>query len=300
MSTRSAVEHHFSAETSPRGFLYHAARAFALPAQAWRHTVLFRHFFGREFESRFQGTALGPFWVLVQPLFLFVVYFAVFGLGFRGALSGAEMVFFAVYLFSGIVCFHALIAGTTQAMNAIVGNSSLVKKVAFPCELLPLVAPAVETSVLLVGLALAIGVGAAVGVASPGLELLALPLFLIVLLAIGTGLGLLLANLNVFVRDVRQLYTIVTTPWLFLSPNFWMPKDFFDPGSPIETVAMIVNPAYCPLLAVRQIIGLDPARIGIHTSLATNLGVGAAWGVVLLVVGYGSFMTHKHKYADLV
>jgi lipopolysaccharide transport system permease protein len=298
----SGIEQHFSAHATPRGFVHHAIRAGTLPRRAWEHAVLFRHFFSRELESRFQGTLLGPAWVLVHPVFLFLVYFAVFGFGLRDTMGHQDLSLFAVYLFSGIVCFHGLTAGTNQAMNAIVGNSNLVKKVAFPCELLPIVSPAVETLVLMIGLSVALVAGWLSGVATPGLSLLALPIFALALLAIGTGLGLLLANLNVFVRDIRQLYGILTTPWLFLSPNFWMPHQLFGPdgGSAMETACMVLNPAYCMLLAARQILGLDAGVLGIHTSLAVNLGVALAWGVGLMAVGYGTFMANKHKYADLV
>jgi lipopolysaccharide transport system permease protein len=302
VSSSAPFEHHYSAADSPRGFLYHAVRALSLPRRAFEHSVLFRHFFGSELRGRFQGTMLGPVWVLVHPLFLFVVYFLVFGVGLRNNDGDGGIAFFAVYLFSGIVCFHALVSGTSSAMNAIVGNSNLVKKVAFPCELLPVVSPAVETVVLMVGLGVAILAGWLSGAASPGLGLLALPLFALVLSMIGTGLGLLLAHLNVFVRDVRQLYGILTTPWLFMSPNFWTPKVFFDSPEKLwaETVSMVLNPAYCLLLAARQIVGLDEATIGIHTTLGFNLAVAAAWGGVLLAIGYGAFMSNKHKYADLV
>lgn len=302
MSTSSGIEHQYSAETSPRGFLHHAVRAWSLPGRAWQHAVLFQHFYRRELTGRFQGSVLGPLWVLVHPLFLFLVYFAVFGYGLRRVGSGGGMTFFAVYLFSGIVCFHGLIQGTVAAMSSIVGNSSLVKKVAFPCELLPVVPPAVEATVYLVGLAIAIVAGMATGVARPGPALLAIPVFMAILLTLGTGLGLLLANLNVFLRDTRQLYGILTTPWLFLSPNFWTPKQIFPAPDKLwlESIWGLVNPAYCLLLANRQIIGMDEETIGIRTSLSHNLGVAAAWSLVLFIVGYGTFMTQKHKYADLV
>ena len=98
----SGIEQHFSAHATPRGFVHHAIRAGTLPRRALQHAVLFRHFFSRELESRFQGTVLGPAWVLVHPVFLFLVYFAVFGFGLRDTMGHQDLSLFAVYLFSGI------------------------------------------------------------------------------------------------------------------------------------------------------------------------------------------------------
>ena len=298
---RSAIEHYYSAETSPRGFGYHALRAFSLIGVTRRHWTLFKHFFGRDLTARFQGTALGPAWVLVQPLFLFCVYYVVFGIGFRQTLGGLHPGYFALYLFSGIVCFHAITGATSAAMISITSNSNLVKKVVFPSELLPMVPAVVETTVFVAGFGVALAIGATTGILAVDARLFALPLFLLVMVTLVAGIGFLLANSNVFVRDVRQLYAIVTMPWMFLSPNFWAPGNMLIGDIAwVEPWMAALNPAYCLLLAERQILGMDDPSLGIVRNVWTNLGIAGVWAVGLFILGYGSFMAQKRKHADVV
>ncbi|MBI5852144.1 MAG: ABC transporter permease [Planctomycetes bacterium] len=290
---------HYSAENSPQSTLHHALRAFALPRLLARHRGLLRHFVTRELRGRFHGSVLGPLWVLIHPLFLFAVYFVVFGVVMGRWDEGQDTLQFAVYLFSGVVCFHAIVQSTHSAMNAIAGNSNIVKKVKFPCEVLPLVPVFVETVVFLVGFAVALAVGLISGRAQLGWSLLALPWFVVVFVMFASGIGLLLANLDVFVRDVRHIYGIFTTVWFFLSPCFWWPN-FVAEKAPWAATLMTMNPAYHLLIAERHVLGLAPPELGFTTTVVGDLGVASAWALGFLLVGYGSFMANKHKYADLV
>lgn len=297
MSTFSQLEQTVSANSS-RGFLHHAVRAFRLPQTIAVNRTLTKHFFGRTLENRFQGSVLGPLWVLIHPVFLFAVYFVVFGL-LMGRGGDQPPLTFALYLFTGLMVFHSITQASNNALTSISQNANLVKKVKFPCELLPAVPAFVESTVALVGLAVACLVGVLTGEMQLGWELLLLPWFLVVLVTLTTGLSLLLANANVFYADIRNLYGIFSTAWFFLSPNFW-PPSFVHDLVPGITPWLAVNPAYNLLLAERQIFGLDRPEMMIQLSVVENLSIATLWALVLMTVGYGSFMAQKHKYADLV
>lgn len=289
----------YSAEDSPRSVLHHALRALCLPALLLRHRGLVRHFVTRELRGRFHDSLLGPLWVLIHPLFLFAVYFVIFGVVMGRFGEGEDPLQFALYLFSGVVCFHAIVQSTSAAMHAISGNGNIVKKVKFPCEVLPLVPVFVETIVFLVGFGVALVVGLASGRAQLGWSLLAMPWFLLTLLMFAAGVGMLLANLDVFVRDVRHIYGIFTTVWFFLSPCFWWPN-FVEQKAAWAATLMTWNPIYHLLVAERHVLGLAPAELGFAPSVVQDLLIATAWGVAVLVLGYGTFMANKHKYADLV
>ncbi|MGE0141924.1 MAG: ABC transporter permease [Planctomycetota bacterium] len=287
----------YSAESSPRSSLHHLLRVYRLPGLLRRHRVMLKHFVGRELRGRFADNLLGPLWVLLHPVFLFAVYFLVFTQIQRTG-AGADSVWFACYLFSGLICFHFITQSTAQAMNAIVANGNIVKKVKFPCEVLPIVPALVEIAVFGLGLVIVAIVGFASGRASLDPALFALPWFLLVLITFAVGIGMLLANLIVFVRDVAPLYGLITTAWFFLSPNFWTPN-FFGTETLIGK-ALQFNPTYHLLLAERQVLGLAREDAGFTGSVVGNLGIASAWAALFLALGYGGFMAHKHKYADLV
>ncbi len=258
-----------------------------------------RYFTTRELLSRFHGSALGIGWVLIHPLFLFGVYYFVFGT-IMGRGAGGNKLEFALYLFTGMFAFHSVAGATNGSLSSVVSNGNLVRKVAFPCELLPLIPVLVETVVMLVGLAAGVAVGIAAGILKPGWELALLPWFLVILIGFSTGLGLLLSNLNVFWRDVRHIYQIITTAWFFVSPCFWTP-DFLEKSVPAWARApMNVNPLYHLLIAERQIFGFREASLGLAGSVVANLLIASGWAIAALVIGYGAFMTNKHQYADLI
>ena len=260
---------------------------------------MLRYFVGRELKGRFTDSLLGPLWVLLHPLFLFAVYFIVFTkvMGFDRGSVGPEH--FAVYLFSGLICFHLITNATSGALGSIVGNSNIVKKVKFPCEVLPLVPVFVETVVFGIGLFVVFVVGFLLGQVQLTWSLLAFPWFVATLVLFSAGLGLVLANLEVFVRDVRQLWAILATAWFFLSPNFWSPSFLQQQGGLIAEV-LPWNPAYHLLLAQRTMLGLGRPELGFTETVVHDLGIASIWAVAFLLLGYGTFMANKHKYADLV
>jgi lipopolysaccharide transport system permease protein len=295
---------HYDAATANRGMASYILPLFGYPALIWRNRYMIHNFLRRELMGRFHGSFLGIWWILAQPLFQFAVYFAVFGMIFGNWKFGDPPdVGFAIYLFSGVIVFHSLLEATSQCCSIVVANGNLVKKVAFPSEVL--VIPTVLTSLVLylVGATVCFVGGWIGGVMSPGPLLLALPLVLLLQLVFTTGLGLLLANLDVFVRDTSQMWRIVTMAWMFLTPVFWEPNkllEMFPPeyASSIEVFAHL-NPAHSLLMAHRLALGLELPKIDLG-DFWTHIGFFALWSTFFILLGYTAFMSRKHKFADLV
>lgn len=289
----------YDSATAYRGVFRHFLSMFGYPRLVWQHRYMVQNFFRRDLLSRVNGSFLGLGWLLLQPIFLFAVYYVVFGLLFRDRNVGGESeLVFALYLFSGVIVWQSLIEATSVSCGIIVDNGNLVKKVAFPSEVLFVHVVAVSMIIYLVGALVCVATAWATGVCAPGWLLLALPLVLAVQGLISLGIGLLLANLYVFVRDIVQLWRIVSMAWMFLTPIFWEPKLLFDKLSP-EAVFWIVNlnPAYPLVQAHRLALGGTASHLG---SFWPQLGTAAVWGFVLFAVGYAVFMSRKHKYADLI
>lgn len=290
---------HYDAATEPRGLLRHLLPLVGYPALVWRNRYMVYNFLRRDLLGRVRGSFLGLYWLLLQPLFLFAIYFLVFGVIFGGGPDPT----FALYLFSGVIVFLSLTEATTMSCGVVVDNGNLVKKVAFPSEVLPIHIAAVSLVTYSVGAAVCFVAGWALGVLQPGWLLLALPLVLAVQFVLAVGMGLLLANLNVFVRDVMQLWRIAVMTWQFLSPVFWRPdqitKNIADGTLPSWslTVLSTCNPAYPLIQAHRLALGGQGAQLG---EFWPQLGLAAVWALVFLVLGYSTFTSSKHKYADLI
>lgn len=304
----------YDAETAPRGMWKHVAPLLRYPAVIWENRNLVANFTRREFLARYRGSTLGPSWVVIQPLLMFAIYYVVFGMLFGSQRAGQPPdPNFAFYLFSGVTAFATLNEATTAHCGAVVANGNLVKKVAFPSEVLPIPTTLVAMSTYLVGVGVLLAAwvvcrlcGLDVPSMQPGWLLLTIPLTLVVQFAMILGIGLFLANLYVFVRDVRQIWGIVTMVWMFLSPVFWVPSMVREKlGEQSADLLFLLNPAYPLIQAQRQSLGAVDTLLPDGQNLQfgdfwQNLGLAAAWATVFLVLGYSSFVSRKHKYSDLV
>ena len=314
MSDTQSLVRTYDAETAPRGVLRHILPILQYPQVIWENRNLVANFARREFLARYRGSTLGPSWVVVQPLLMFVIYYLVFGMLFGNHRAGQPPdPNFAFYLFTGTLAFSTLTESTTSHCGVVVGNGNLVKKVAFPSEVLPIPTTLVSISTWLVGVGVvwiswAVCALCVIEVATMQLSwnMLMLPVVMAIQFAMILGIGLFLANLYVFVRDIRHIYGIVTMVWMFLSPVFWAPATVVEKlGQETADMIFACNPAYSLVMSQRMVLGATDATIEGGQSFVfgdfwAHLGISAAWAAAFLVLGYSTFVSRKHKYSDLV
>jgi homopolymeric O-antigen transport system permease protein len=181
-----------------------------------RHRALFANFFRRELFSRYLGSVSGLAWALLHPLALLAVYHFVFTTIFRnGTMNGKSfLIFVAVALWPWLAAQEALQRGTVS----IAGHAGLIRKVAFPHELVVYASVAATLTLQLVGYLCVLVVLALFGesVHFEGL-LLALPLWMLLAVAVA-GLTLALAALQVFVKDIEHILMPVLMILMYLTP----------------------------------------------------------------------------------
>lgn len=182
---------------------------------AWvRNRELLLELLRRDLRSRHRGSGLGAAWSLLNPLLYMMVYTVVFSNFLRFRIPGAP---YPVYLLSGLLAWNFFAQAVTYSAGSVLGNGSLVKKVAFPWILLTIsavLAAFVNYSIsLLLLLPLVIYFHVVLGPA-----LLAVPLVALVTLALAMGISLLVAAGNVYFRDVEYLLNIVLQVGFFLTP----------------------------------------------------------------------------------
>ena len=183
------------------------------PAQ---QRALFANFFHRELFSRYLGSVSGLAWAFVHPLALLAVYHFVFTTVFRaGAMNGKSfLLFVAVALWPWLAAQEAL----QRATVSIASYAGLIRKVAFPHELVVYASVAATLVLQFAGYLVVLVVLALFGepVRFEGL-VLAVPLWLILAIAV-TGLALGLAALQVFVKDVEHILMPVLMILMYLTP----------------------------------------------------------------------------------
>ncbi|MGK2940798.1 MAG: ABC transporter permease [Immundisolibacter sp.] len=172
----------------------------------------------REFQSKYRNSLLGAAWMVLNPLAMILVYTIIFSQVMRAKLPGVDNAFaYSIYLCAGIITWGLFAEITGRAQNVFLEHANLLKKLNFPRLCLPAVI------VLNAGLNFAIIFGLFSGFLLisgnfPGWAFLALIPLLIIQVVFAIGLGIILGVLNVFFRDVGQLFGVVLQFWFWLTP----------------------------------------------------------------------------------
>jgi teichoic acid transport system permease protein len=227
-------------------------------------------------------TALGQLWLVLNPLLLTLVYFLLVDI-LRGGNRGTE--FFA-HLMAAMFAFHFFSQSMQQGVKSVVGGGRLILNSAFPRVLLPLSAVINGFMRFLPTLVIYAIVHAIAGL-PVGVGLLwALPVF--ALLAVFTlGTVMLVAAAQVYFRDVRNFLPYLLRVWMYSSPVLYYVHEI--PGK--FHFLVYANPLTPILGAWSDVInrGLTPSR--------QFLELGAAWAVVLLLVGGLFFISREREFA---
>lgn len=244
----------------------------------------------REVSARSKGSILGLTWNLIEPLFLLLIYTVVFHhlLGVKlGEEEGGGS--FALYLFCGLLPYLAISQAVSQSTTIIPANRDLIKKVIFPSEMLPL--QAVFANLISQGFGwLALAAGMMIAGVGIGWPLLLLPVIVFIQLLLTCGICFLVAGLGVFIRDTRQVVSLLLLAWLFATPIFYsesyIPERF--------RFWLAVNPMAGLISAYRDVILNN--RLPSIAPLAASF----AWGAVLFLFGWCWFNRTKKAFADVI
>lgn len=172
----------------------------------------------REFQSRYRGSLFGALWTVLNPLSMIVVYTVIFSQVMRARLPGVDDgLAYSVYLCAGLLTWGLFAEITSRSQSMFIENANLLKKISFPRICLPVIVLLNAGVNFAIILALFLGFLALSG-RLPGAALLALVPLLAIQVLFAAGLGMILGVLNVFFRDVGQLFGICLQFWFWLTP----------------------------------------------------------------------------------
>ena len=180
----------------------------------------------RELRTKYRRSFLGWAWSMLNPLAMVAIYGYVFGVLFNasapvGDPSGLNG--FAYYLLCGLLPWNFFALVNNLGLGSISGNAGLVRRVAFPREVLifsnvlhACVQFAIEMALFGVILLIA---------GSPFLPWLPVVVLTSVLLAVfASGFALALSVLSVYFRDLSYLWAILLQVWFFATPIVYPPE----------------------------------------------------------------------------
>ncbi len=176
----------------------------------------------REIAYKFKGSFLGILWMILTPIILIVIFTFIFGEVFdiKWMDIPESKEYFALILFSGLMVFNFFAESISKAPLLFVSNSSYIKKIIFPLEILPIVSVLSSSVQLIVSFVVWVAFYLII-VGTPNLNILLLPIIMLPFVFILFGLTFLFSTLGVFVRDTNNIINLITTLLLFLSPIFY-------------------------------------------------------------------------------
>jgi ABC-type polysaccharide/polyol phosphate export permease len=180
--------------------------------ELFRYRSLVSSLVVRELKARYRGSFLGFLWTFLNPLLLLAVYALVFNIYLR-----IEVENYAGFMFVGLLPWVWFSSSLHEGTTSITSGGSLVTKVLFPGQVLPLVKILSGLVNYLLSLPILFGFLWIMGVYQ-GWLMLWLPVIIALHLLFLNGLVLILATINVFFRDVQHILTNLLTLWFFLTP----------------------------------------------------------------------------------
>jgi lipopolysaccharide transport system permease protein len=269
----------------------HPTSLAALVGGLWRNRQLIAQLTKREVVGRYKGSAMGLTWSFFNPVFMLVVYTFVFSEIFKSRWGGPEesKTQFAVALFVGMIVLNLFSEVLNRAPGLILSNVNYVKKVVFPIEILPVVAMGATLFHSLISLCV-LGMAFMLFNGYLNWTIVFTPLVFLPLIILATGLAWMLASLGVFLRDVGQTISILTTVLMFLSPVFYpvtAVPERFRPFIMANPLTFIIEQARNVLIWGRQ-----PDWIGLATYFVVAVGV--AW------MGFVWFQKTRKGFADVL
>lgn len=180
--------------------------------EIYAYREMLKNLVSKELRARYKGSVLGFLWTFFNPLLMLIVYSFVFSYVMRSGIENYPM-----FLFVALLPWNYLSTSIMQGASSLVQNGSLIKKVYFPREVLPL-------SIVLANL---VNYILSLLILIPALllfkirltwSLLAFPLVLMIETFFVISLTLLVSVGNVYFRDLEHITSVFMTAWFFLTP----------------------------------------------------------------------------------
>jgi ABC-type polysaccharide/polyol phosphate export permease len=179
-----------------------------------RSLPIIRVIAARDIRAKYKQSALGPLWLLAQPLGMLGAFTLVFD-GVTNVDTGG--VPYPLFGLVGLCVWSYFQIAVSIGGEAIVGNATFLKRVLLPRFTLPAASLFVAAPVLIATVALAL-IGILISGEGFPLQILLLPVALIWLLALVAGVVTIFSSLAAVSRDVRGILPFMLQVGVFISP----------------------------------------------------------------------------------
>jgi ABC-type polysaccharide/polyol phosphate export permease len=241
----------------------------------------------RDIRIRYKQTIMGLFWAILTPS-LIVGAGAIFRIALAEYSNSTATTDDIASVIVRSVPWAFFVSAVRFGTASLLGNQSLVTKLAFPKEVFPLAATISSLFDFAIAAAAVVGILLIMGWAPTIHAIWVIPLVL-VLFALTAGLALILSAANLFFRDVKYLIDVFLAYAIFFTPVFYDIAMLGKWGGLVQ-----LNPV-APILealsdAVVRHRAPDVAWVMYSTAVAS----------LILLAGYWFFKKLEHKFAESI
>ena len=233
------------------------------------------------FKTRYKRSYLGVIWSLLNPLLNMVVFVVIFSNLFR-----FDIPHYPLYIFAGNMIFSFYSSSTAEAMMQIIRNGPMIRRVYLPKTVYVISGIGINGINLILTAIPFIIIAFIDKVEYSSALFLIIPAILLLTFFV-VGMSLLVATITTYLNDFSQIWSVILTLWMYLTPLFYpetiIPDEFI--------VAFRLNPMYIFVTLFRDPVLYqkipDPV-LWINRSL---------YGFGVLILGWWIFTKHSNDFA---
>lgn len=238
----------------------------------------------REIKRKYARSYLGIVWSVLNPLLTMAVMSMIFSTIFKRSIEN-----FPIYYLTGTILWGFFSQSTTAAMTGLVDNKSLLLKVKLSKQ--TFILSRVLTALANLGYTMvAYILMLIVFRVKLSFTMLLFPLVIIFLLLFSMGVSYILSIAYVFFGDIKYLYSVILTIWMYMSAIFYP----VDNVTPVMQRIISANPVYSYIQFARECVMYQ--KVPDASVWLKMIG----WGTGMFVVGYCIFRRKENSVMQKV
>lgn len=238
----------------------------------------------RNLKVRYRRSIFGFLWALVNPLGNALVYAFVFQVLLHSPIER-----FLLFIVVGLVAWGAFSQSVLESVYIITGSESLVTRVRFPHEVLPIAVVLTNMINFLFALPTIFIVMLITRSTFKG-QIAYFPVVFISAFCFTLGISFIAASVAVFFQDTRNFLDIIMNLWFFLTPIIYRMKDVISPD--LQQYVYYVNPMASVIESYRLMF-YDNAPPDFFFILRTLVSCG-----LTMVIGWLIFAKLSPKFVE--
>lgn len=237
----------------------------------------------KDLRGRYKGSVLGFFWTFLNPLLQLAIYNIVFATILKNGIDK-----YYLFLFVALIPWFFFNGSLTGGTNCIIGQKSLITKIYFPREVMPI---SHVLSCFVNMLLCFVVIFIIVGISGVGINILAiifLPLVWVTQFILCLGICFIASSVTVFFRDLEHILGIVSMAWMYMTPVMYG----IESVPPKYSFLFMLNPMTPIIQSYRDILYYKTVP-----QVSTLLHA-LFLGIIILSIGYLTFNKLKKHFAE--